>query len=89
MVCIILSFNKIQPFIQTQRERERERERTNKKRKGGQNKEKKSKRERDFRRYRCVRGAEKLVILAASKSPEFSLQILIEGKDEIILCVRV
>ena len=60
MVCIILSFNKIQPFIQTQRERERERERTNKKRKGGQNKEKKSKREREiFNVTDVLRGAEK------------------------------
>ena len=58
MVCIILSFNKIQPFIQTQRERERER--TNKKRKGGQNKEKKSKREREiFNVTDVLRGAEK------------------------------
>jgi len=42
VVCIKLSLNKIQPFIQT------ERERTNKKRKRGKNKEKKSKREREI-----------------------------------------
>ena len=43
MVCIILSFNKIQPFIQ----REREREPTKKKKKGGK-KQEKNQREREI-----------------------------------------
>ena len=54
MVCIILSFNKIQPFIQREREPTKK-----KKKKEGKKQEKKSKRERDFQRYRCVRVAEK------------------------------
>ena len=55
MVCIILSLNKIQPFIQTEREREREPTKKEKEEKT----RKKNQRERDFQRYRCVRVAEK------------------------------
>ena len=44
MVCIILSFNKIQPFIQ----REREREPTKKKKKKRGKKQEKNQREREI-----------------------------------------
>ena len=58
MVCIILSFNKIQPFIQTQREREREREPTKKEKEDKTRK--KNQREREiFNVTDVLRGAEK------------------------------